>query len=183
MKIYTKTGDTGETSLFAGGRVSKHDLRVEAYGTVDELNSFLGLIRTYNLPTPAPEWLEDVQNVLFTIGADLATPMDAKAEWLIRLDATHAEHLENLIDTMDETLTPLKTFILPGGTQAAATTHIARTVCRRAERLCVALAEEQPSNEQVIVYLNRLSDFLFTLSRWLNHQAGESETKWSVRES
>ena len=181
MKIYTRTGDKGETSLFAGGRVSKHDLRVEAYGTVDELNSFLGLIRTYDLPAPAPEWLEDVQNVLFTVGADLATPLDAKAEWLVRLDALPAERLEVQIDTMDEALAPLKSFILPGGTPAAATTHIARTVCRRAERLCVALAEDQAINVQVIVYLNRLSDFLFTLSRWLNLQAGESETKWSVR--
>lgn len=181
MKIYTKTGDKGETSLFTGGRVPKHDLRVEAYGTVDELNSYLGMIRTYDLPAPAPEWLEDVQNVLFTIGADLATPLDAKAEWLVRLDGAPAERLEGQIDTMDEALAPLTNFILPGGTPSAATTHIARTVCRRAERMGVALAEEQPINEHVIVYLNRLSDFLFTLSRWLNHHAGESETKWSVR--
>lgn len=182
MKIYTKTGDQGETSLFAGGRVSKDDLRVEAYGTVDELNSILGLIRTYDVSDPAPDWLETIQNVLFTIGADLATPLDAKAEWVVRLDDAPAGQLETFIDTMDDALEPLKSFVLPGGTRAAAHAHVARTVCRRAERVCVALASDHPINANVIIYLNRLSDFLFTLARWLNFKAGESETKWSVRE-
>lgn len=181
MKIYTKSGDTGETSLFAGGRVPKNDPRVESYGTVDELNSYLGLIRTFDLPHPAEEWLETIQNVLFTIGADLATPLDAKADWLVRLSAEPVSLLENAIDHMDETLEPLKSFILPGGTQAAAYAHIARTVCRRAERLCVELAQAHPINKEVITYLNRLSDFLFTLARFINHHAGESETKWSKR--
>ncbi|NDJ62510.1 MAG: cob(I)yrinic acid a,c-diamide adenosyltransferase [Chloroflexi bacterium] len=181
MKIYTKTGDAGETSLFAGGRVRKSDIRVEAYGTADELNSFIGLARAYPLPDPAPEWLEQIQNDLFTVGADLATPNDAKVDWLVRLDAAAATRLETAIDSMDGQLTPLKTFILPGGTPAAATLHIARTVCRRCERICVDLAAEQSVNVHVLTYLNRLSDFLFTLARWVNQQAGESETKWSVR--
>lgn len=181
MKIYTKTGDLGETSLFAGGRVLKNDLRVEAYGTVDELNAHIGVIRTYDLPDPAPAWLEEVQNVLFTIGADLATPLDAKADWVVRLDAAPAQKVESLIDTMDDDLEPLKSFVLPGGTPAAAMSHVARTVCRRAERRCVSLGEQYEINGEVIIYLNRLSDFLFTLGRWLNLKAGESETKWSVR--
>lgn len=181
MKIYTRTGDTGETSLFAGGRVKKHDMRVESYGTVDELNSHLGFIRTFEIPAQAQAWLEDVQNVLFTVGADLATPLDAKADWLVRLDNAPALRLEAGIDAMTEALDPLTNFVLPGGTPAAAATHIARTVCRRAERHCVALSMEHDINGEVIVYLNRLSDFLFTLTRWLNKQAGESETRWIVR--
>ena len=182
MKIYTKTGDKGETSLFAGGRVPKNNVRVEAYGTVDELNSMLGLLRTYDLPEPTPMWLETIQNVLFTVGADLATPLDAKADWITRLDGGPVKLLESAIDTMDDALTPLTQFILPGGTRAAATTHVARTICRRAERVCVNLAENEDINDYVIVYLNRLSDFLFTLARWINQQAGEDETQWSVRE-
>lgn len=181
MKIYTKTGDTGETSLFAGGRVPKSHLRVEAYGTVDELNSVLGLIRTYPVPEQAQAWLEAIQNTLFTVGSDLATPLDAKADWLVRLDAAPTQALEQGIDAMTDELEPLRNFILPGGTPAAAHAHIARTVCRRAERVCVALAEAEPINGEVIVYLNRLSDFLFTLARWINLKSGESETRWSVR--
>ncbi|PJF20774.1 MAG: ATP:cob(I)alamin adenosyltransferase [Phototrophicales bacterium] len=181
MKIYTKSGDAGETSLFAGGRVPKNDPRVDAYGTVDELNSYLGLIRTFNLPAPASTWLEAVQNTLFTIGADLATPLDAKPDWLVRLNSDPVKLLEDAIDTMDESLEPLRAFVLPGGVQAAAFTHIARTVCRRAERLCVDLAQSHPINHEVIIYLNRLSDFLFVLARFINYHAGESETKWSVR--
>lgn len=181
MKIYTKTGDTGETSLFAGGRVKKHDPRVDAYGTVDELNAHLGFLRTYEMPQKAQAWLEDIQNVLFVVGSDLATPLDAKADWLVRLDEAPVLRLEAAIDEMTAALEPLQSFILPGGTSAAAYTHVARTVCRRAERCCVALAQDHEVNAQVIVYLNRLSDFFFTLARWLNHRAGESETKWSVR--
>lgn len=181
MKIYTKTGDKGQTSLFAGGRVPKHDSRVDAYGTVDELNSLLGLLRAYGLPAPADSWLESVQNDLFVVGADLATPLEASPDWLVRLDEKPQTTLETLIDEMTAQLEPLKAFVLPGGTQAAATTHVARTVCRRAERLCVALAAQHNINPYLISYLNRLSDFLFTLARWLNKQAGESETKWTVR--
>ena len=181
VKIYTKTGDNGETSLFAGGRTTKNDLRVEAYGTVDELNSVLGVVRAHALSEQTDQWLETVQNDLFKIGADLATPLDADADWVVRIDAGSVLPLEQAIDLMTEQLEPLKSFILPGGVMPAAQLHIARTVCRRAERLCVALQQETEINRQVIVYLNRLSDFLFTLARWVNHESGESEVKWSVR--
>jgi cob(I)alamin adenosyltransferase len=181
MKIYTKTGDSGETSLFTGGRVRKSDIRVEAYGTVDELNSVLGLVRAHGVPEPAETWLETVQNDLFALGADLSTPLDSTASWLVRMEAPAVERLESWIDQMDTELPPLKNFVLPGGTPAAATLHIARTVCRRAERITVQLAEEQPINNIGLVYLNRLSDMLFTLARWVNLKAGISETKWSVR--
>ncbi len=181
MKIYTRTGDTGDTSLFGGGQVRKSDRRVEAYGTVDELNSLLGLVRTYDLPAPAPEWLEAIQNTLFHLGADLATPTDVTAGRAVRLDASAIQALEAAIDRMDGQLSPLRGFILPGGTPAAAALHVARTVCRRAERVVVALSDEQVINPTAIVYLNRLSDFLFTLARWVNHHAGESETGWSLR--
>ncbi len=181
MKIYTKSGDTGETSLFSGRRVPKSDLRVESYGTVDELNSVLGLVRTYTLPSQATVWLETVQNDLFILGADLATPMDSQPSWLVRMSEAPTLVLERAIDFMDTELEPLKVFILPGGVPAAATLHIARTVCRRAERLCVALHAEQSINPHALIYLNRLSDFLFTLARWINKTAGESETKWSLR--
>lgn len=181
MKIYTRTGDEGETSLFAGGRVRKDDLRVETYGTVDELNSLLGLARAQRLPTPADGWVEAIQNALFTLGADLATPLESSPAWLVRMTAAPITALEEGIDTMDADLEPLKAFILPGGTLAAATIHVARTVCRRAERLCVALAGEGGANPEALRYLNRLSDYLFTLARWVNLQAGEAETKWAVR--
>ncbi|MDX2160381.1 MAG: cob(I)yrinic acid a,c-diamide adenosyltransferase [bacterium] len=182
MKIYTRTGDAGETSLFAGGRVLKSHMRVEAYGTVDELNSLIGLARAHGLPALADAWLTRIQNELFTVGADLATPLDAKADWLVRLDTAPVDALEADIDRMTGELPELKNFILPGGTPAAAALHVGRTVCRRAERVCVALGQHEPINEHVLVYLNRLSDFLFTLARWVNTQAGESETRWQVRE-
>lgn len=181
MKIYTKTGDDGTTSLFSGGRVSKAHLRVEAYGTVDELNSVIGVARAFNPSTQTMEWLEQVQNQLFHLGADLATPRDAKADWVVRMDSSKIEWLENLIDQMTADLEPLKNFILPGGTPAAAQLHVARTVCRRAERLTVSLSEHDQIGEFVVKYLNRLSDWLFTLARWENHQAGVTDEKWSVR--
>jgi len=181
MKIYTKTGDQGETSLFAGGRVRKDHVRVEAYGTVDELNSLLGVVRSYDLPDQAEAWLEAVQNVLFVVGADLATPMDSSPKWLVRLDEQPITALEQAIDRMDQDLPKMTAFILPGGVPAAAALHVARTVCRRAERVCVSLAADEPINPLVLIYLNRLSDFLFTLARWVNLQAGETETKWISR--
>jgi len=181
VKIYTRTGDLGETSLFAGGRVRKNHLRVETYGTVDELNSWLGLVRAIGVPPRAEEWLERIQNELFVLGADLATPMDANPPWLVRMDEAPISALERDIDSMDAELMPMRAFILPGGSQAAAALHVARTVCRRAERLCVALAEREPINPHNLAYLNRLSDFLFTLARWVNLQAGKPETKWESR--
>lgn len=181
MKIYTKTGDDGTTSLFSGGRVSKSSLRVEAYGTVDELNSYLGVARAYQPTETTGKYLEEVQNHLFRLGADLATPMDAKAEWLIRVTENEVDWLEKAIDELSESLPELKNFVLPGGTPVAAHLHVARTICRRAERLVVTLATDETLNEQALIYLNRLSDWLFTLARYENLQAGESETKWRVR--
>jgi cob(I)alamin adenosyltransferase len=181
MKIYTKAGDGGNTSLFSGGRVPKKHLRVECYGTVDELNSVLGVARAHQPHAQTDAWLERVQNQLFHLGADLATPLDAKADWVVRVDPTAITWLEETIDQMTAELPALKNFVLPGGSLAAAQIHVARTVCRRAERLAVALRDEEAIGEQVIPYLNRLSDFLFTLARWENMKMGIPEEKWSVR--
>jgi cob(I)alamin adenosyltransferase len=181
MKIYTKTGDDGTTSLFAGGRISKAHLRVETYGTVDELNSVIGVARAHQPSAGTDERLAAVQRQLFHIGADLATPLDAKAEWIVRMDAGTVQWLEDQIDTMTSDLPLLTNFILPGGSLAGAQIHVARTVCRRAERLAVALNEQEPVNHLALTYLNRLSDFLFTLARWENQQAGRPEDRWTVR--
>ncbi|MEO1286866.1 MAG: cob(I)yrinic acid a,c-diamide adenosyltransferase [Chloroflexota bacterium] len=181
MKIYTKTGDDGTTSLFSGGRVPKHHLRVESYGTVDELNSCLGVARAYQPTATSDDLLTTIQNHLFRVGSDLATPMDAKADWLVRITVKEIEWLEQTIDSLDESLPELKNFILPGGTPVAAHLHVARTVCRRAERIVVALAESEPINDASSIYLNRLSDCLFTLARYENVQNDETETKWIVR--
>ena len=180
MKIYTKTGDTGSTSLFSGGRVSKTHLRVEAYGTVDELNSVLGLARASQPGEQTMAWLERVQNDLFHLGADLATPLETASPREVRVSADNVRWLEETIDTMTAELPPLKHFVLPGGSMAAAQLHVARTICRRAERLIVALQTQEALGEQVLPYVNRLSDWLFTLARWENHQAGIEETKWAV---
>jgi cob(I)alamin adenosyltransferase len=179
MKIYTKTGDDGTTSLFSGGRVSKTHLRVEAYGTVDELNSVLGLARALGVQSQTDVWLARVQRQLFNLGADLATPLDAKSDWVVRMDADTVQWLEQKIDEMTAELPELKNFILPGGTTGAAQLHVGRTVCRRAERLVVAIQAEEAVGEQVVHYLNRLSDFLFTLARWENLKAGGVEDTWT----
>jgi cob(I)alamin adenosyltransferase len=180
MKIYTRTGDDGSTALFSGGRVSKTHLRVEAYGTVDELNSVLGVVRAHQ--PYSDSWLEQIQRQLFHLGADLATPMDAKSSWVVRVDAEAVSWLEQIIDQMTDELPPLTLFILPGGTPAASHLHVARTICRRAERLAVALAAHEPISENVIPYLNRLSDGLFTLARWENFKAGAAEITWNGRD-
>ncbi len=182
MKIYTKRGDSGDTSLFAGGRVSKNHSRVEAYGTVDELNSLLGLARALGASERGDLWLTEVQNQLFHLGADLATPLDAKADWITRIAPGNIEWLELSIDEMTAELAPLRNFILPGGTGSAAALQAARAVCRRAERRVVALAEAEDIGDLVLPYVNRLSDWLFTLARFENMQAGESESKWALRQ-
>ncbi|MFO7323028.1 MAG: cob(I)yrinic acid a,c-diamide adenosyltransferase [Chloroflexota bacterium] len=179
MKIYTRTGDDGTTSLFSGPRVPKHDQRVEAYGTVDELNSHLGVARALGLQPEAQDWLAQVQSDLFYLGADLATPNDARSARVVRVDTARVAWLEATIDELTAQLPPLKLFILPGGSPGAAQLHVARTVCRRAERLTAALAEREPIGQFVLPYLNRLSDFLFTLARWENWKAGVDETVWS----
>lgn len=182
MKIYTRTGDEGYTSVFGGERVKKRHPRIRAYGTVDETNAVVGLARAHLDEGPGAERLQPVlarlQKELFAVGADLATPLDAKpAVSRIRDDQVAA--LEDDIDAFDADLAPLKNFILPGGTPAAAALHQARTVCRRAERLAVEAAESVTLNEQALIYLNRLSDLLFVLARWANRQAGAREDRWS----
>jgi cob(I)alamin adenosyltransferase len=182
MKIYTKTGDGGETGLFGGGRVGKDDLRVEAYGTVDELNAALGTARALG---PDPELdgaLRQAQDVLFTLGAELATPHQARARGSLPvIDPAWTSRLERAIDRWDAELPPLETFILPGGTPLAAALHVARGACRRAERRVVALGHGAEVDPQVLVYLNRLSDFLFVAARVANLRAGAAETPWSSR--
>lgn len=180
MKIYTRTGDDGTTSLFSGGRVPKNHLRVESYGTVDELNSLLGLARAHQPAASTDAALTRIQHQLFNLGADLATPLDARSSHIVRMDAETVAWLETSIDAMTTELPALTYFILPGGSPAAATIHVARTVCRRAERLVLALHEAEPIGEHVLPYLNRLSDYLFTLARWENLQAGIPEQKWSL---
>ncbi len=178
MKIYTRTGDDGTTALFSGGRVPKDHWRVEAYGTVDELNSLLGLTRALRPSAQTDAWLHEVQRQLFVVGADLATPPDARSSHVLRVDQAAVEWLEATIDAMDAALPPLTHFILPGGSQAGASLHVARTVCRRAERLVVALMETDELVSPALPYLNRLSDFLFVLARWENAQSGATEEKW-----
>lgn len=180
MKIYTKTGDGGETSLFGGKRVSKDDQRIDAYGCVDELNSCVGIVRTHRPSAELDGILLEVQNDLFVLGADLATPREASSGSVPRIAAADAERLERHIDRLEEHLTPLKSFILPGGCPAAAQLHQARTVCRRAERLVVRLGKLQPIGSDPVVYLNRLSDLLFVMARIANTRAGTPETPWSA---
>jgi cob(I)alamin adenosyltransferase len=179
MKIYTKTGDEGQTSLFSGGRVRKDDVRVEAYGTVDELVSHLGMLRSEDLPSDVSERLMHVQSSLFEVGSVLADPdrrlSHDPESW--RTDA-----LEEWIDVMETRLETLTAFILPGGGRAASLAHVARTVCRRAERRVLALADDRGGvPEGILAYLNRLSDALFVLSRLLNLRDGVPETLWPGR--
>lgn len=181
MKIYTKTGDEGDTGLFGGGRVGKDDPRVEAYGAVDELNASLGMARAVELMPRIDEVLVPVQRDLFAIGALLATPdHDRMAEQLAkaRIDESRIEELERAIDAGEAELEPLRAFILPGGTPKAAALHVARTVCRRAERRVVTLRREVAIPQLVVMYLNRLSDLLFVLARVLNRFGGREDVYW-----
>jgi cob(I)alamin adenosyltransferase len=182
MKIYTKTGDGGETSLFGGGRVPKDDARVEAYGAVDELNAAVGVTRSLS---PDPEIEADlarIQSELFSVGAELATPHETKAHDAIpAVDAGWALALERQMDRWDEELPPLTSFVLPGGSRLAAALHVARATCRRAERRAVALSHLAAIDPAVVVYLNRLSDFLFEAARIANLRAGVAETPWQPR--
>jgi cob(I)alamin adenosyltransferase len=164
-RIYTRAGDAGETSLGDGSRVSKTDPRIEAYGTVDELNSLLGLaLASSELPTEFRPWLEQIQNELFDLGADLSVPLEDERERL-RVAPEQVERLEQLCDLVNQRLEPLKSFVLPSGGEAPARLHVARTVCRRAERAAVALGEMVEINPLALAYLNRLSDLLFILAR------------------
>lgn len=179
MKIYTKTGDNGETGLFDGSRVSKADPRVDAYGDVDELCAWLGLARSHlDASSDLSGMLERIQRELFAVGARLADPRHRIASRVEKsaIDAGHASRLESHIDQLEAELTPLRRFILPGGIAAGATLHVARTVCRRAERRVVGLGAE--AAVEIVVYLNRLSDLLFVMARVANARAGAPETEW-----
>jgi cob(I)alamin adenosyltransferase len=181
MKIYTKTGDQGSTGLFGGGRVSKDDIRVEAYGDVDELNAVIGMARSVEMMPRIDEVLVPIQRDLFAIGALLATPDREKmAQHLekARIDEGRIGELERAIDDGEAELEPLRAFILPGGTPKAAALHVARTVCRRAERHVVRLQREVELPALAVIYLNRLSDLLFTLARVANRRAGAGEVTW-----
>lgn len=179
MKIYTKTGDRGETSLFGGKRVGKDSVRIEAYGTVDELNSIIGICRSLKIARGIDRILETIQNDLFTLGADLATPRSAKRKSIKRIEPPAIALLERHIDAIDRALPPLKNFILPCGSEAAAMLHYARTVCRRGERIAVRLSREEPVGKNPVVYLNRLSDLLFVLARRVNALDRIPEKKWA----
>jgi cob(I)alamin adenosyltransferase len=188
MKIYTKTGDSGTTALFGGTRVPKDHIRIESYGTVDELNSYIGLIRDQEIDLHYKEILIEIQDRLFTVGAILATPPEKEVKKngelrLQKLGITESdiELLENEIDTMEEALPPMTHFVLPGGHTTVSYCHIARCVCRRAERLAVHLDHNEPVSEIVIMYLNRLSDYLFVLARKLSNDLNAEEVKWIPR--
>ena len=179
MKIYTKTGDRGETGLFGGPRVRKSDARVSAYGEVDELNAAIGVVRTGVEDPEIEAHLARVQQELFCVGAELATPQGARARSAIPpVDARWVTELEVAIDAWEAELPPLSHFVLPGGTRTAAVLHLARCTCRRAERRVVALAAEAEVAPVVLAYLNRLSDFLFVAARIANHRAGRPEVPW-----
>ena len=175
MKIYTRTGDHGETSLFGGTRVAKNDARIEAYGTVDELSSHLGVARASGIPPGVDAVIEQVQRDLFDVGAHLASPGTSR---FAGVDPQRIAELETAIDAMERDLVPLKNFILPGGTLAAAQLHVARTVCRRAERCVVALHDDTPATQSTIAYLNRLSDYLFVAARYANRRADVPDVEW-----
>lgn len=181
MKIYTKTGDDGTTGLFGGARVPKYDLRIEAYGTIDELNSYIGLIRDQDLNTKTIEILLEIQDRLFTIGSILAAQPGKKNLSVPSLVKEDIELLEKEIDSMDTQLPPMKNFILPGGHSTVSFIHISRCVCRRAERLTVHLSADNEVDSLIIKYLNRLSDYLFTLARLVGKDLGASERPWIPR--
>lgn len=178
MKIYTKTGDTGETGLYGGTRVLKDAMRVEACGMVDELNACVGFARSQIQDVEIDAVLHRIQNELFDIGADLATLDTHSKAANLRILPTLTPELEKEIDRFEDQLPPLKNFILPGGSAGGAAIHFARTVCRRAERCVVTLAKAEAVNPEVLVYLNRLSDLLFVLARTVNHRLGETEPLW-----
>lgn len=187
-KVYTRVGDKGTTSLADGSPVSKDDLRLETYGTVDELNSVVGLCRsTLQLSAEVEEaqkslmdeWLERIQNDLFNLGGDLATPLASRWESMVVVGEREILCLEQMIDHLQQVLPPLREFVLPGGTRLNAELHLARTVCRRAERIAVRLQDRAEINPQAVPFLNRLSDFFFVASRWVQHLMDRKEVTWS----
>lgn len=190
MKVYTKTGDKGTTSLFGGTRVPKHHVRIESYGTVDELNSYIGLIRDQDINPEYKAILIEIQDRLFTVGAIMATPPEKEVLKngqprlnINRISNQDIELLETQIDSMDAELPPMTHFVLPGGHTTVSYCHVTRCVCRRAERLATHLNEIEPIEEQVLTYLNRLSDYLFVLARKLSHDLHAEEVKWIPRKN
>ncbi len=181
MKIYTKTGDQGTTALFGGKRVSKADLRIDTYGTVDELNSWVGLLRDQQVNSERKDFLINIQDRLFTIGSILATePGNTKVK-IPALAGQDVHALEKAIDEMDASLPAMKSFILPGGHQSVSFCHVARTVCRRSERLVIALNSQEPVDSLLIQYLNRLSDYLFVLARKMGQELKVDDTPWKPK--
>jgi len=181
MKIYTKTGDQGLTSLIGGTRVKKSHVRIEAYGTVDELNAYIGLVADQPINTNRRLFLKEIQDRLFTIGSSLASDPEKSKMKIPDLHEADITLLENEMDAMNSILPPLRVFILPGGHQSVSFCHVARCVCRRTERLAIALAEESFVADLVIKYLNRLSDYLFVLSRLMAHDLQAEEIPWQPR--
>lgn len=182
MKIYTKTGDKGTTSLVGGTRVPKTHIRLEAYGTVDELNSHLGLLVTYLLDEKDKAFLRQVQDKLFSVGSHLATDREkTELKTASVISTEHVETVEREIDRLDGLLSPLSAFVLPGGSRGAAVCHVCRTVCRRAERRILALAEQVEISSELLAYVNRLSDYLFVLSRKMNQDEKKEEIFWDNR--
>ena len=186
-KVYTRTGDKGTTGLADGSRINKDNIRIESYGVIDELNSILAICRQSlnNLPINDAQlldkWLFAIQNDLFNVGSDLATPINSRRENMILVNQEEVTILEKMIDFCQESLPPLKEFVLPGGTLLNSYFHLARTVCRRAERNIVTLSREEKINEFVIPYVNRLSDLLFVLSRWVQSKCGQPEVTWDKK--
>jgi len=181
MKIYTKTGDAGTTALFGGKRVSKADLRIDTYGTIDELNSYVGLLRDQPVNEKRKADLVEIQDRLFTIGSILATEPGNDKVKIPHLHDADIAFLEKQIDAMDAQLPPMRFFVLPGGHASVSFGHVARTVCRRAERLVIALHTQDPVEALVVKYLNRLSDYLFMLCRMMTHELGAEEVPWKPR--
>ena len=183
FKIYTKTGDKGSTSLIGGVRVLKSHIRIESYGTVDELNSYMGMVNDMAAEPRINDWIREIQDRLFTIGSELATTPDKEVKMkLPDLHNTDVQWLEQRIDEMNGSLPEMRSFILPGGNLAASTCHVARCVCRRVERICVAMQEQNEHIPELIIpYINRLSDFLFVLARYISHINGAEEIPWRAR--
>jgi len=179
MKIYTKTGDEGETGLFGGKRVSKASVRIDAYGTVDEVNSFLGMAFSFSASSKVKDIISWLQNILFVAGAELAAPdSDSEKSQIPHISIGDIAKAEEFIDALSEELSELTNFILPGGTNAAAALHVARAVCRRAERLIVALQKGEDISKNLLIFINRLSDLLFVLARYENHTAHVNDINW-----
>ena len=181
MKIYTKTGDKGQTSLLGGTRVSKDNERINAYGTIDELNSFLGLVCDLDSDLERKDFLRNIQSRLFTIGSSLAAETEKAKDFKPDLEEDDILALEQSIDQMNEKLPAMKNFLLPGGHQIISSAHIARTVCRRAERLVISISQDKHIEEIIVRYLNRLSDYLFVLARKYGQELGVDEIPWKPR--